>query len=90
MSKPGDRALSIFMSEEKFYFGTYNSESNNVYKSIDHEDIEGVWSFVYYSYSTQYKKAVGYIKIGGLAMKHVTIETIHKKSNYLLFTFAGK
>jgi len=33
---------------------------------------------------------VGYIKIGGLPVRSVLIDTVHKKSNYLLFTFGGK
>jgi hypothetical protein len=28
------------------------------------EDIEGLWTFFYYSYSVQEKKSVGYVKYG--------------------------
>jgi hypothetical protein len=90
MSAAGDRTLSVFMTEDKFYFSTYNSNSKNVYKTIDHNDLEGIWTFIYYSYSSNHKKVVGYVKIGGLPIRTILIDTVHRKANYLLFKFGGK
>jgi hypothetical protein len=57
---------------------------------VEHNSIEGVWTFVYFSYSKNAKKAVGYLKIGGLDMTRVEIEANHKSVFYLQFMFGGK
>lgn len=67
----------MFLSEESFYFGTYTDEENYSYKSVEYSDIEGVWSFVYFSYSNQHKKVVGYLKVGASPFRVVTIKTTH-------------
>ena len=55
------------MSEHHFYYNTYDvtSQKNDKYALIKHDDIEGVWTFVYFSHSDKTSKSVGYLKIGG-------------------------
>jgi hypothetical protein len=36
----------------------------NIYKPIAYEDIEGVWTYVYFSYNGKLNQAVGFIKYG--------------------------
>ena len=63
----GDRALAIWQGQGFYHFTTCNSVDGNVnyIKNNNYpEDIEGVWTYVYYSYSDDKNKAVGFIKYG--------------------------
>lgn len=43
---------------------TIKTNNPNVYKPIPFGDIEGVWTYIYFSYSDKKKLAVGHIKYG--------------------------
>jgi hypothetical protein len=44
-----------------------------VIKNVDHPaDIEGVWTYVYYSYSTKENNAIAFIKFGDGDFTQVT------------------
>lgn len=62
----GDRILAIWQGRNYYHFTTCDLKSHNwnIIKNIDFGDIEGVWTYVYYSYSAEKEKAVGYVKYG--------------------------
>ena len=80
------------MSESHFHFSTYDLDSrkNDRSEAIAHNSAEGVWTFVYFSYSKSAKKAVGYLKVGSLDINQVQIDANHKSIFYLHFIFGGK
>lgn len=45
----------------------------NVYKPIAYEDIEGVWTYIYFSYSGKTNTATGFIKYGEGEVKKVDL-----------------
>ena len=52
--KLGDYALLVHLGQESYEFVSCNSEGDDksISQNIDHSgDIEGVWSYLYYSYS---------------------------------------
>lgn len=54
MSAVGDRTLAIWVGRGYYHFTTYNLKNNvvNNIQNIDYElSLEGVWNFIYYSYS---------------------------------------
>ena len=53
------------------------------------EDIEGLWTYVYYSYSEQAKKAIGLIKYGKGEFNIINHDTIHEKTKYVKFILGG-
>ena len=62
----GDRILSFWISAGKYEFATCNTVDGNpdqVGKIVHPDDIEGVWTFMYYSYSVDLKTTVGFIKL---------------------------
>ena len=53
-------------------------------------DIEGLWTFIYYSYSTKEKRAVGFINFGDDVYKKIVHNVVHPKITYLKLTIGGK
>jgi hypothetical protein len=54
MSKVGDRTLAIWIGRGYYHFTTYNLNNNvvNNVQNVNYDySLEGVWNFVYYSYS---------------------------------------
>jgi hypothetical protein len=41
------------------------TENNNLIRNVPYGSIEGVWTFVYFSYTNRVSKAVGFIQYGG-------------------------
>jgi len=62
----GDRMLAIWQGQGYYHYTTCNQDGNqaNVVQNINYDDIEGVWTYVYYSYSIELKRAVGFIQYG--------------------------
>lgn len=63
----GDRLLAIWLGKGFYHFTTCDKPSNqpNVIKNVNYPDnLDGVWTYIYYSYSAEKKKAVAYIKFG--------------------------
>lgn len=62
----GDRVLAIWLGQAGYTFITMDDKTNNpnIFKAIPYEDIEGVWTYVYFSYSNKLNSAVGFIKEG--------------------------
>lgn len=53
------------------------------------EDIEGLWTFVYYSYSADENKAVAFIKYGDGDIQSITHKTTHPAVKFLKFILGG-
>lgn len=62
----------------------------NVIKNINFpEDIEGLWTYIYYSYSEDKSKAVALIKYGGADIIGEKIEVNHPDTKYVKFVLGG-
>jgi hypothetical protein len=50
----GDRTLGIWMGQDGYTFITNDLQTTNpnVVKAIPYGDVEGVWSYIYFSYSS--------------------------------------
>jgi len=50
----GDRTLGIWLGASSYYFSTYDvtTQTPNLVKGIAIDDIEGEWTFIYFSYSS--------------------------------------
>jgi hypothetical protein len=40
-------------------------------QNVNYGDIEGVWTYIYYSYSVALKRAVGFVKYGSAQANRV-------------------
>ena len=63
----GDRILSVSTGNENFFFNTQDTNGNNlnVNQQIRNPtDSEGIWTYIYYSYSVKEKSAWGYLRQG--------------------------
>jgi hypothetical protein len=49
----GDRVLAIFQGQGGYYFVTNDetTKNGNIHKPIAYEDIESVWTYLYFSFS---------------------------------------
>jgi hypothetical protein len=57
---------------------------------VNYGDIEGVWTYVYYSYSVTLKRAVAFIKYATDEAKRIQFDVTHPPTNYLRFILGGK
>jgi hypothetical protein len=63
----------------------------NVIENQNHpDDIEGLWTFFYYSYSVSNRLAVGFVKYGNGESKKISMSVTHPKTNFLRFILGGK
>lgn len=88
----GDRLLAIWLGKGFYHFTTCDKPGNqpNVIKNIDYpENLDGLWTYVYYSYSVEKKKAVAYIKFGEDDVKKIEHEVTHPNTKYVRFTVGG-
>ena len=53
-------------------------------------DIEGLWTYVYYSYSLRLKKAVGHVKVGTSKLESFSIPATHNSPTFLRMIIGGK
>lgn len=50
----GDRTLALWQGQGYYHFTTYNINGQpNLVNNINYGDIEGVWTFIYFSYSLE-------------------------------------
>ena len=80
----GDRTLAIWLGKGFYHFTTYSHKYANIVKNIDHPaDIEGLWTFVYFSHNLYKKESVAIIKFGNDKMQSQTIPAIHQNPTFL-------
>ena len=65
MAVIGDRTLAVWIGAGFYHFTTYNTIGNvvNVINNVPYENnLEGVWTYLYYSYKQDEMTAKGYLK----------------------------
>jgi hypothetical protein len=61
-----------------------------VIKNVNYpENLDGVWTYIYYSYSAEKKKAVAYIKFGDTDIQKVEHQVTHPTTKYVKFSVGG-
>ncbi|CAD8123997.1 unnamed protein product [Paramecium sonneborni] len=87
----GDRLLAIWQGQGAYTFITNDYKSNNwnLNKNIEYGDIEGVWTYIYFSYSSITSQAVGFVKYTGKEPQSVTFDVTHDKPTYLRLIIGG-
>lgn len=89
----GDRTLAIWHYDNGYVFTTLDmaSKNPNVNKMINTGDIEGIWTYIYYSYSLRVKKATAFLKIGPSGkVQSQSMEVTHTVPTYLNLIMGGK
>lgn len=88
----GDRLLAIWQGQGYYHFTTCNAINGNVnvINNINFPaDIEGLWTFVYYSYSEEKSRAVAHIKYGNENTQSVRIDVDHPDTKFVRFILGG-
>jgi hypothetical protein len=88
----GDRLLAIWLGKGFYHFTSCDKPSNqpNVIKNVNYpENLDGVWTYIYYSYSAEKKKAVAYIKFGDTDIQKVEHQVTHPTTKYVKFSVGG-
>ncbi|CAK56140.1 unnamed protein product (macronuclear) [Paramecium tetraurelia] len=83
----GDRMLALWQGQGYYHFTAANVLTGNS-KSYS-KYIEGLWTYVYYSYSVEENKAQGFIKFGEENFKQITHQTTQPLTKYLRFIVGG-
>jgi hypothetical protein len=90
----GDRLLAIWQGQGYYHFTTCNSDNGNpnYTANINYpDDIEGLWTYVYYSHGKAAKRSVGLIKYGAKGQpQRIQHDVQHPAILYLKFILAGK
>jgi hypothetical protein len=90
----GDRILAIWQGQGYYHFTSCNSDDGNPNYTVNAdypEDIEGLWTYVYYSHGKQAKKSVGFIQYGNQGKPtRIQHAVQHPLVTYLKFILAGK
>jgi hypothetical protein len=88
---PGDRTLAIFQGSTYYHFTGHDGDNPNSYVNIGFDgDIEGVWTYIYYSYSLAEKKAQAFVKYGTAKTKQTNLILIQTPPSVLKFLLGGK
>jgi hypothetical protein len=88
----GDRLLAVWQGQGYYHFTTCNSDNGNPNYTANigyPDDIEGVWSYLYYSHGKAAKRSVGFIKYGDAAPQRIQHDVQHPALQYLKFVLAG-
>jgi hypothetical protein len=90
----GDRQLYVEYNPGKFVFSTYNSKPANPSVSQDIKvatPFEGRWQFIYFSYSADKKRAVGfYYAVVDENVRRVQFNVLHIALDYFRYSFGGQ
>lgn len=90
----GDRTLAIWQGQGYYYFSTCNAANSNPDVAVASnypEDIEGLWTFVYFSYSRNARRAVGFAQYGPAATPvRIQSDVTHPDHSQLKFVLGGK
>lgn len=64
----GDRILAFYQGTNVYALCTTNDDNGNLQSNVDSpSDIEGLWTYLYYSHSKILRRTVGFIKFGEAA-----------------------
>jgi hypothetical protein len=57
---------------------------------VNYGDIEGVWTYIYYSHSTTVKRSVGFVKYGDTQPIRISMDVSHPIATTLKFILGGQ
>ena len=61
----GDRILAVYQGVNVYALSTTNTGNGNLQSNVNAPgDVEGLWTYLYYSHSKTLKRSVGFIKFG--------------------------
>ena len=83
-SKSGDRVLAIFQGQGNYLFAT-----NDLHKSAPYEDIEGLWTYTYFSYSHKLEKATAFLSFPKEDAVKLEFDVTHDVPKYLRLILGG-
>lgn len=89
----GDRILALWQGSSYYHFTTCDKQKgfSNVIKNVNFDDIEGVWTYVYYSYSMKQQRAVGFIKYTNEEkVRRIQFDVEHPYTQQLKFVLGGR
>jgi uncharacterized iron-regulated membrane protein len=89
----GDRMLSVFQGASYYQFATTQAENgnaNNAQNIAFPEDIEAVWTYLYFSHSKVAKRTVAFIKYGEAGPQRIAWDLSHPVFNFVQFVLGGK
>ena len=85
-----DGTLATWSAKGFYRLSTFNIGTDNLDKNMNYpDDIEGVWSFIYFSHHLDKGLSVGMIKIGSGKIAKQIINAKHTVPNYLKFYIGG-
>ena len=86
----GDRTLAVWSAKGFYHFTTYNAANPNDIRNFNHPaDIEGVWSFLYFSHHLDKGLSVGILKIGNEKIAKQVVNAKHTVPSFLKFYLGG-
>jgi hypothetical protein len=65
------------------------TKNPNLHQNIKYGDIEGVWTYVYQSYSSRVKKVVAMLKYAGQNIERVEMNAVHPVPKFLRYILGG-
>ena len=95
MATVGDRTLLVMLQPGEYVFATYSMgivDSGaivNIRKPTPYKSNLGLWTYIYFGYSFEVKKASGIIKYPSEYALVPYTNVVHMIPNYLLFFFGG-
>ncbi|CAK59383.1 unnamed protein product (macronuclear) [Paramecium tetraurelia] len=90
-TEKGDRLLGIWQGQGFYAFFTddYKDTNQNLNEQIKYDDIEGVWTYFHFSYSSTINKAVGFVKYSDQEPQSVAFNADHQTIIYLKLIIGG-
>lgn len=86
----GSRTLSVFLQKGNYHFSTYNGGNHGIAVNAKHPvDYEGLWTFIYQSYSLNDKNCIFFIKFGDEKLIKGVMAAEHTTPAYLKFYIGG-
>ena len=88
----GDRLLNVYQGDSTYLFATQSNEPTQFNKGTNVNsiaDIEGVWTYVYFSYSKDLNRAVGLFRQQTQTIQRTQFDLTHPEATALKFVVAG-
>lgn len=76
----GDRMLAVFQGADAYHFFTQDDVTKNVNINGKIEflpDLEGVWTYLYFSFSRKNQKAVAMLQYGTSVVRRIELNAAH-------------
>lgn len=83
------KEISINLGSYLFITADQRSGDPNVNKQVPFGDIEGVWTFIYFSYSADQQRSVSFLKYADDQPIRTQFDVINPPTTYLKFVLGG-